>query len=105
MIRPGLTLLSSLPISSAKRLIWASRPSSFAFSVAAVEKETHRLQWWAGRGLRGEAGNTQPLQGRQTCSSPQSLSEDSQNSWGPPAGTPTRAPAFSHQMEGSCLVP
>lgn len=62
-VTPGLTLLSSLPISSAKRLICASRPSSFASSVAVEEKETHRLQWGAGQGLWGEAETPSPSRG------------------------------------------
>lgn len=44
-----LTLLSSRPISSAKRLIWASRPSSLGSEVTGEEEETPML----GRGSLG----------------------------------------------------
>lgn len=51
-----LTLLSSRPISSAKRLIWASRPSSLGSEVTGKEEETHTPMLGRdrlGRGLPG----------------------------------------------------
>lgn len=51
----GPTLLSSLPISSANRLIWPSSPSSFGSPVAEKKERDHG----GGRG-RPEGAEPQP---------------------------------------------
>lgn len=72
-----LTLLSSRPMSSAKRLIWASRPSSLGSEVTGKEEETHTN---VGQGQAGEGAPRTP------------------------PNAPRRATACSHQKARSSLV-